>query len=67
MEEETTDSEAVYRALVALGNIAYAGKKNEKTLSEAQAGEIRVCLKALPVRFGEARVKNVCNEIAGYL
>jgi len=63
LEQETADSEAVYRALVALGNVAHAAKSANTPLSAAQAGEIAQCLQALPARFQEARVKNVCVEI----
>ncbi|KDR73567.1 hypothetical protein GALMADRAFT_72349 [Galerina marginata CBS 339.88] len=62
LEQETADSEAVYRALVALGNVVPA-KTTNTTLTAAQAGEIAQCLQALPARFQEARVKNVCIEI----
>ncbi|PPR06426.1 hypothetical protein CVT26_004838 [Gymnopilus dilepis] len=67
LEQETTDSEGVYRALVALGNIAYVAKNTGNGLSAAQVGEISQCLQALPKRFTEARVQNVCNEIAALL
>ncbi|KAF4615497.1 hypothetical protein D9613_002740 [Agrocybe pediades] len=68
LEEETEDSEAAYRGLVAFGNLAYAANTdNMPSLSAAQAGEISQCLQSLPVRFAEARVKNVCVEIGELL
>ncbi|KAF8912027.1 phospholipase A-2-activating protein [Gymnopilus junonius] len=64
---KTADSEGVYRALVALGNMTHVAKGTNNKLSAAQAGEISQCLQALPSRFTEARVKNVCIEIGALL
>ncbi|KAF9484697.1 phospholipase A-2-activating protein [Pholiota conissans] len=62
LESETADAEAVYRALVALGNIAYTAKTSQ-SLSAVQTGEIAQCLRSLPTTFPDPRVKNVCTEI----
>ncbi|KAF5330954.1 hypothetical protein D9619_005411 [Psilocybe cf. subviscida] len=67
LESETVDAEAAYRALVALGNIALAGKTTGDTLDAAQRGEINQCLRSLPRTFPDARVKNICTEIADLL
>jgi len=64
LELETADSEAVYRALVGLGNVVHACKANKASLQEAQKGEISRCLELLPTRFPETRVQNVAAEIA---
>jgi len=64
LESETADSEAVYRALVGLGNLIHACKANKTTLQEAQKGDILRCLELLPKRFPETRVQNVAAEIA---
>ncbi|KAF8965289.1 phospholipase A-2-activating protein [Flammula alnicola] len=66
LESETADAEAVYRALVALGNIAHAAKTRQ-SLSAAQKGEIGQCLRSLPVTFPDVRVKNVCAEISALI
>ncbi|KAF8197500.1 phospholipase A-2-activating protein [Pholiota molesta] len=66
LESETEDAEAVYRALVALGNIAHASK-NTQSLSAPQKGEINQCLRSLPTTFPDPRVKNVCAEISALI
>ncbi|KAF8077719.1 phospholipase A-2-activating protein [Lyophyllum atratum] len=66
VESETADSEAVYRALVGLGNLIHAG--NAQTLLDApQSGEIVQCIRALPATFPEERVQNITREIAALL
>jgi len=61
LELETADSEAVYRALVSLGNVIHVCKAS---LQESQKGDISRCLEVLPIRFPETRVQNVAAEIA---
>jgi len=63
LESETAESEAVYRALVGLGNVIYACKANKAPLQEAQKSDISRCLGLLPTRFPETRVQNVAAEI----
>jgi phospholipase A-2-activating protein len=67
LESETADSEAVYRALVALGNIAHAAKITNIPLSAPQKGEIAQCLQSLPAKFPDARVRNICVEIGALI
>jgi len=64
---ETADSEAVYRALVGLGNAIHACRTNKAPLQEAQKSDISQCLQSLPIRFPETRVRNVAVEIAALL
>ncbi|KAF5358106.1 hypothetical protein D9756_001377 [Leucocoprinus leucothites] len=61
---ETSDSEASYRSLVALGNMAFAAKKTGSPLSGAQIGEANQCLRALPNTFPEERTKSLAAAIA---
>ncbi|KAG6833074.1 hypothetical protein H0H87_011819 [Tephrocybe sp. NHM501043] len=63
LESETADSEAVYRALVGLGNILHASKA-QNLLDAGQSGELVQCIRALPTTFPEERVQNVTQEIA---
>jgi len=67
LELETADSEAVYRALVGLGNAIHACMTNKASLQEAQKGDISQCLQSLPIRFPETRIRNVAVEIAALL
>ncbi|KAL0946556.1 hypothetical protein HGRIS_012761 [Hohenbuehelia grisea] len=67
LETESTDSEAVYRALVALGNMAHAAQKHEGSIPESELGEIKQCLQALPKTFPEERVRSVSQEISTLL
>jgi len=67
LESETADSEAAYRALVALGNIVTAAKTKNIGLDPSQAQDIRGRVVALPQVFAEERVKNVSAEIYGLL
>ena len=64
---ETADSEAVYRALVGLGNTVYAIKNNNIQLDSAQRSEIQKCLGAISTTFPEDRVKGVAQEIKALL
>ncbi|KAJ3515302.1 hypothetical protein NLJ89_g1841 [Agrocybe chaxingu] len=67
LESETADAEAVYRTLVALGNIAYAAKANGAPLPAPQVGEISQCLQSLPKQFSDPRIHNVIAEIGALL
>lgn len=67
VESETADSEAVYRALVGLGNTVYAADSQNVSLDAAQLGEITQCLRALPSTFKEERVQDVTREITALL
>ncbi|KAF4576303.1 hypothetical protein EYR36_004280 [Pleurotus pulmonarius] len=67
LESERSDSEAVYRALVALGNMAHACKTHGAPFPAAQAGEIKQCLQALPASFPEDRIRNITREIGSLL
>ncbi|KAF9014025.1 phospholipase A-2-activating protein [Cyathus striatus] len=63
LESETSDSEAAYRTLVALGNVLYAGKSSGSSVDKARSGEILQCIRALPTTFPEDRVRTVSSEI----
>ncbi|KAF5380915.1 hypothetical protein D9615_004162 [Tricholomella constricta] len=67
LESETEDSEAVYRALVGLGNLIHTAKAQNALLDAGQSGEIVQCIRALPTSFPEERVQNVTREIAALL
>ncbi|RDB21127.1 Phospholipase A-2-activating protein [Hypsizygus marmoreus] len=67
LESETADSEAVYRALVGLGNIVYAAKTKTTLLDTPQVREIIQCVRALPTIFKEERVQNITQEITALL
>ncbi|KAF9446337.1 phospholipase A-2-activating protein [Macrolepiota fuliginosa MF-IS2] len=64
LASETTDSEAAYRTLVALGNVAYAAKKAGRQLLGTQIREANQCLGTLPNIFPEDRIKNISSVIA---
>ncbi|TFK76208.1 phospholipase A-2-activating protein [Pluteus cervinus] len=64
LENEKADSEAVYRALVGLGNLAYAGKTKGARLGSAQSSKTKELLRALPTAFSsEERIQNVKKDI----
>ncbi|KAI0761444.1 phospholipase A-2-activating protein [Irpex lacteus] len=67
LQSEKTDSEAVYRALVALGNIAYAAKQQSIPLDDWQIDTAKESITALPNLFPEDRVKLVTSEISSLL
>ncbi|KAJ7154285.1 phospholipase A-2-activating protein [Mycena filopes] len=67
LEEEKTDSESVYRALVGLGNVIYASKQQKNPLDSAQAAQVTRALRDLPSRFPEDRVRNIVVEISALL
>ncbi|KAG8908532.1 hypothetical protein FRB99_005892 [Tulasnella sp. 403] len=55
LQEETTDSETAYRALVALGNRVYGNQRPDKSLWSV--------VEPMPARFNEDRVKVLTAEI----
>jgi len=67
LESEAEDSEAVYRALVALGNIVHNAKSTNSPLSASQKGEIAQRLQSLSSMFPDARVRNICAEIGALI
>ncbi|KAL6305276.1 phospholipase A-2-activating protein [Sparassis latifolia] len=67
LQAEQTDSEAAYRALVALGNTVYAAKDQERPLGSSRTDAIRQCLSALSTTFPEDRIKDVTSEITPLL
>ncbi|KAF9532143.1 phospholipase A-2-activating protein [Crepidotus variabilis] len=66
LAEEKTETEAVYRVLVALGNIAAAANA-VGALSGAQVATVKQTFTTLPARFPDARVRSICNEISGLI
>ncbi|KAF8891244.1 phospholipase A-2-activating protein [Infundibulicybe gibba] len=67
LESESADSEAVYRALVGLGNLVVAAKEHDRPLSGSQSGETSQCTHALPTSFPEERIRNITREISALL
>ncbi|KII89092.1 hypothetical protein PLICRDRAFT_40733 [Plicaturopsis crispa FD-325 SS-3] len=67
LRAERSDSEAVYRVLVAVGNIVYAAKSHGVPLESAQTAEIRQLIGPLPGSWPEVRIRDVSGEISGLL
>lgn len=68
LESEADDSEAVYRAFVALGNVVYFHNETGNNIFDSsQISDILQCIRALPSRFKEDRVRNIFEEIAAML
>ncbi|KAJ7481132.1 phospholipase A-2-activating protein [Mycena galericulata] len=67
LEEEKSDSESVYRVLVGLGNVIYASKQQNNPLDGAQAAQVTRCMRELPTRFPEDRIRNIVVEISALL
>ncbi|OBZ65658.1 Phospholipase A-2-activating protein [Grifola frondosa] len=67
LQTERVDSESAYRALVALGNIAFAAKEQKRPLDASQSAIAREALAALPATFAEDRIRDVAREIAALL
>ncbi|KAJ7940186.1 phospholipase A-2-activating protein [Mycena leptocephala] len=67
LEEEKSDSESLYRALVGLGNVIYASKQQKTPLDGAQAAQVTRSMRDLPSRFPEDRVRNLVVEISALL
>ncbi|PCH37882.1 phospholipase A-2-activating protein [Wolfiporia cocos MD-104 SS10] len=63
LRNETTESEAAYRALVALGNLLYQAKQQGRSVDASQADSIRQSLTALRSAFPEDRIKDVSGEV----
>ncbi|KAI0683709.1 phospholipase A-2-activating protein [Cytidiella melzeri] len=67
LKSETTDSEAAYRALVALGNIAHAAKEQSNPLEGWQVDTAKESAATLPSVFSEERVSVMASAIAALL
>lgn len=67
LRAETSDSEAAYRALVALGNTVHTAKAQNLPLDETQSAEVRQVASALPITFSEDRMNNVSAGIIALL
>ncbi|EPS96818.1 hypothetical protein FOMPIDRAFT_1038034 [Fomitopsis schrenkii] len=64
LQQETSDPEAAYRALVALGNLLYAAKERNEKPGAEQVKTIKEILPSLCSTFSsDDRVKNVSSEI----
>jgi len=63
LQEDKVETEAVYRTLVGLGNLAYTAKTLEQPLNPLQSGEIKNAVSSLQQQFSDSRVQNVCNEV----
>ncbi|KAH9930746.1 phospholipase A-2-activating protein [Fomitopsis serialis] len=63
LQQDTSDQEAAYRALVALGNILYAAREKGEKPNEAQVNAVKQCMSSLRSTFSDDRVKNVSAEI----
>ncbi|TFY60426.1 hypothetical protein EVJ58_g5154 [Rhodofomes roseus] len=67
LQEEKSDPEAAYRALVAIGNILYAAKERGQKPSAEQLTTVKQCMSSLRSTFSDDRVKNVSSEIEDLL
>ncbi|KAI0086219.1 phospholipase A-2-activating protein [Irpex rosettiformis] len=67
LQSEKNDSEAAYRGLVALGNIAYAAKEQSSPLEDWQVDTAKESIAALPSLFPEERVKSVAGQVTSLL
>ncbi|CDO73615.1 hypothetical protein BN946_scf185014.g85 [Trametes cinnabarina] len=63
LNSEKTEGEAAYRALVALGDIAYAAKEQQRPLTAEHQNTAKQVLSALPSTFPEARIRDVSKEV----
>ncbi|KAJ2927584.1 hypothetical protein H1R20_g9510, partial [Candolleomyces eurysporus] len=63
LSSETTDSEAAYRTLVAIGNIAHVSKQSGSVLGGAEAGQLKQLLRTVASTFPEDRVRAISAEI----
>ncbi|KXN92255.1 Phospholipase A-2-activating protein [Leucoagaricus sp. SymC.cos] len=66
LASETTDSEAAYRSLVALGNVAFAASRTGKPLTGTQIGEANQYLRAPLMSFPEDRIRNLSAAVAAF-
>ncbi|KAI0345275.1 phospholipase A-2-activating protein [Trametopsis cervina] len=67
LQSEKTDSEAAYRALVALGNTAYAAKEQSNPLEGWQVDTAKETVAVLPNVFPEDRVRSFASAVAALL
>ncbi|KAI0949929.1 hypothetical protein AcV7_008555 [Taiwanofungus camphoratus] len=67
LENEKSESEAAYRALVALGNLMNEAHEHGRSLDASQSDIIRRCISSLPTIFPEDRIRKVSGEIAELL
>ncbi|KAI0636627.1 phospholipase A-2-activating protein [Trametes polyzona] len=67
LNSEKTEGEAAYRALVALGDIAFAAKEQVHPLLPEHQATAREVLGALPSTFPEARIRDVSKEVVALL
>ncbi|KAI0362495.1 phospholipase A-2-activating protein [Trametes cingulata] len=67
LNSEKTEGEAAYRALVALGDIAFAAKEQSHPLLPEHQETARQVLSALPSTFPETRIRDVSKEVAALL
>ncbi|EIW60263.1 phospholipase A-2-activating protein [Trametes versicolor FP-101664 SS1] len=63
LNSEKTEGEAAYRALVALGDIAFAAKEQAHPLLPEHQNTARQVLAALTVTFPEPRIRDVSKEV----
>ncbi|TCD70923.1 hypothetical protein EIP91_000829 [Steccherinum ochraceum] len=64
---ERTDSEAAYRALVALGNVVFTASSTSNPLSSPQAEQAKQILANLPLAFNEDRMRAMAAGIRSLL
>ncbi|KIY50770.1 phospholipase A-2-activating protein [Fistulina hepatica ATCC 64428] len=66
VEYDMSDSEAIQRALVALGNLLYAAKGSGIS-EEIDAARLTSAITALPTRYPEARIETAAKEVLNLL
>ncbi|KAH9901463.1 phospholipase A-2-activating protein [Cubamyces lactineus] len=67
LNTEKTEGEAAYRALVALGDIAFAAKEQRRPLTSEHQNTARQVLASLPATFPETRMRDVSKEVTALL
>ncbi|OSD08506.1 phospholipase A-2-activating protein [Trametes coccinea BRFM310] len=67
LNSEKTEGEAAYRALVALGDTAYAAKEQQRPLTAEHQNTAKQILSALPSTFPEVRIRDVSKEVSALL
>ncbi|KAI0782211.1 phospholipase A-2-activating protein [Abortiporus biennis] len=67
LQTEKSDSEAAYRALVALGNIIYAANTSSSPLDTSQVELAKTSLNRLPLTFNEGRITNMATGVRGLI
>jgi phospholipase A-2-activating protein len=64
LKTETSDAEAAYRALVALGNTVHSAKAQNMPLDSASSADVREVAAAVPLRFpSHSRMPDVASGI----